>query len=71
MRLHQYTETTLNDTRDFDIGKRLTNLPALCEVGFTANRRLLGVQRLSHDPARGQETFHAINDPVTTAAGTR
>lgn len=65
------TETTLNDTRDFGIGKRLTNLPALREVGFTANRRLLGVQRLSHDPARGRETFAAVNDPVTTATGAR
>jgi hypothetical protein len=65
------TETTFNDTRDFDIGKRLTNLPALCEVGFTANRRLLGVQRLSHDPARGRETFTAVNDPVITTQGTR
>lgn len=65
------TETTINDTYDFDIRKRLTNLPALCEVGFTANRRLLGVQRLSHDPARGQETFTAINGPVITEQGTR
>ncbi|MGH8828038.1 MAG: hypothetical protein ACRDVZ_10690 [Jiangellaceae bacterium] len=65
------TETTINDSWDFRIGKRLTNLPALCEVGFTANRRLLGVQSLSHDPARGQQTFHAINDAVTTAEGTR
>lgn len=65
------TETTINNTRDFEIGKRLTNLPALCEVGFTANRRLLGVQRLSHDPARGQETFSAVNDPVITTKGTR
>jgi hypothetical protein len=44
------TETTINDTRDFGIGKRLTNLPALREIGFSANRRLLGVQQLSHDP---------------------
>ena len=58
------TETTINDTCDFDIGKRLTNLPALREIGFTANRRLLGVQRLSHDPARGHDTFTAVNDPV-------
>ena len=35
------TETTINDTRDFGIGKRLTNLPALREIGFSANRRLL------------------------------
>jgi hypothetical protein len=65
------TETTVNDTYDFDIRKRLTNLPALCEVGFTANRRLLDVQRLSHDPARGRETFTTVNDPVTTTKGTR
>jgi len=38
------TETTINNTRDFDIGKRLHNLPALREVGFRANRRLLDVQ---------------------------
>jgi hypothetical protein len=65
------TETTINNSYDFDIGKRLTNLPALCEVGFTANRRLLDVQRLSHDPARGRETFTAVNDPVITQTGTR
>jgi hypothetical protein len=65
------TETTINDTWDFGIGKRLTNLPALREVGFTANRRLLGVQRLSHDPARGAEVFAAVNDPIVSADGTR
>lgn len=65
------TETTINDSYDFDIRKRLTNLPALCEVGFTANRRLLGVQRLSHDPVRGHDTFTAVNDPVITDKGTR
>jgi len=37
------TETTINDTRDFGINKGLNNLPALREVGFSANRRLLGV----------------------------
>jgi len=65
------TETTINDTRDFEIGKRLTNLPALRGIGFTANRRLLGVQRLSHDPARGQQVFAAVNAPIITAEGNR
>ena len=51
------TETTINDTRDFGLSKRLTNLPALRQIGFTANRRLLGVQRLSHDPIRGAQAF--------------
>ena len=45
------TETTINDTRDFGIGKRLTNLPALRQIGFEANRRLLDVQRISQDCA--------------------
>jgi len=65
------TETTINDTYDFAIGKRLTNLPALREIGFSANRRLLGVQRLSHDPADGAEALAAITDPVTTPTGQR
>ncbi len=51
------TETTINDTRDFGIGKRLTNLPALRQVGFSANRRLLDVQRISHDPITGTDAL--------------
>jgi hypothetical protein len=65
------TETTINDTRDFGIGKRLTNLPALREVGFSANRRLLGVQRLSHNPIRAAEAFTAVHQPITTTSGQR
>ena len=65
------TETTINDTTDFSIGKRLTNLPALREIGFSANRRLLHVQRLSHDPITGTDALHAITDPVVTATGAR
>lgn len=61
------TETTINDTRDFAIGKRLHNLPALREIGFQANRRLLDVQRLSHDCTIGEATFRQLNDPVTVA----
>src|SRR5277367_2355166 len=65
------TETTINDTTDFSIGKRLTNLPALREIGFTANRRLLRVQSISHDPITGTDALHAVTTPVTTATGTR
>ncbi|MCA1708956.1 MAG: hypothetical protein LC808_39040, partial [Actinobacteria bacterium] len=65
------TETTINDTRDFQIGKRLTNLPALREVGFSANRRLLGVQRLSHNPIRAEQAFTAVHHPIITADGHR
>ncbi len=65
------TETTINDTWDFRIGKRLTNLPALRRIGFTANRRLLAVQRLSHDPVDGATALAQVTDPVTTDTGTR
>jgi len=65
------TETTINDSRDFGIGKRLDNLPALRAAGFTATRRLLAVEKLSHDPADGQAAIRQICDPVITGTGTR
>ena len=43
------TETTINDTRDFQIGKRLTHLPALREVGFSATPRLLRLEQSVFD----------------------
>lgn len=58
------TETTINDTRDFRIGKLLAHLPELRAVGFSANRRLLRVQQLSYDPIRGDEAFSSVIDPV-------
>src|SRR5258707_11009435 len=58
------TETTINQTTDFGLGKRLTNLPALRQIGYTANRRLLAVQRLSHDPITGPDVLHATCDPI-------
>ena len=58
------TETTINDPRDFGIGKRLHNLPALRQVGFQANRRLLDVQRASHDPTLGADAFAQVTSPV-------
>jgi hypothetical protein len=58
------TETIINDTRDFEIGRRLKNLSALRKVGFTANRRLLGVQRISHDCSLGEDAFNEIHSPI-------
>lgn len=58
------TETTINDTYDFGIGRRLHNLAALRQVGFSANRRLLDVQRTSHDPAIGSDRLAEVSGPV-------
>ncbi|MGB9302415.1 MAG: hypothetical protein WCB92_01670 [Mycobacterium sp.] len=65
------TEPTINDTTDFSIGKRLTNLPALREIGFSANRRLLHVQRLSHDPITGADALTTLTGAITTTTGAR
>lgn len=43
------TETTINNTHDFGIGRSLKNLPALRAIGFNANRRLLEVETISQD----------------------
>jgi hypothetical protein len=61
------TETTINNTRDFRIGKRLENLPRLRQVGFSANRRLLDVQQLSHDCHIGAATFQQAQRPRVVA----
>ena len=58
------TETTINDTRDFALGRRLHNLAALRQVGFSANRRLLDVQTISHDCALGEDDLQRHQRPV-------
>jgi hypothetical protein len=58
------TETTINNTYDFGIGKRLHNLPKLREIGFAANRRMLEVERLSHDCILSEDTLRAIERPA-------
>jgi len=58
------TETTINETRDFDIGRSLPNLPELRKIGFAANRRLLDVERISHDCTIGQEALEQLSRPI-------
>jgi hypothetical protein len=57
------TETTINDTRDFGVGRLLRNLPELRRIGFAANRRLLEVQRISHDCVLGEDAFQDLQHP--------
>ncbi len=69
------TETTINDTRDFGVGRSLKNLPALRRIGFQANRRLLDVQTITHDCALGEVALRQVTEPVAVddqrAAGLR
>ena len=57
------TETTINNTWDFNIGKRLLNLPKLRQLGFQANRRLLEVEQISHDCLLAEECFQQLHRP--------
>jgi len=54
------TETTINNTYDFAVGRRLKNLPALRQIGFAANRRVLQVEQLTHDCHIGAEAFDQL-----------
>jgi len=58
------TETIINNTYDFRIGRRLSNLLQLRKVGRQANRRLLDVQRISHDCTIGQDALQGILRPA-------
>lgn len=62
------TETTINNTYDFEIGRALRNLPALREIGFAANRRLLRVEYLSHDCLIGDDHLDVLTQPVVAKA---
>jgi len=57
------TETTINDTRDFGVGRLLRNLPELRRIGFAANRRLLEIEQVSHDCALGDDAFQQLQRP--------
>jgi len=58
------TETTINNTYDFRIGRRLKNLHKLKEAGFAINRRLLQAQQVSHDCTVGENDFRKLQSPV-------
>ena len=61
------TETTINDTYDFGVGRRVCNLPKLRAIGFAANRRLLEIETLSHDCQIGAAAFEKMQKPVDVA----
>lgn len=59
------TETTINDSADFGIGRRLHNLASVARIGFNANRRLLKTQRTSCDTLAGADAYAKVCQPVT------
>jgi len=63
------TETTINDPKDFAIGKDLLNLPYLQEIGRNINRRLLDVQRVSQNCGLSAQSIERIVKPTVTKDG--
>ena len=62
------TETTINNAYDFGVGRRLCNLPALRQIGFGANRRILELEKLTHDCSIGRQSFQ---QPQQAASASR
>jgi hypothetical protein len=65
------TETTVNDSYDFGVGRLIKNLPQLRAIGFAANRRALEVETVSHDNRIGAQAFDGLQAPVTNHEGQR
>jgi hypothetical protein len=65
------TETVINDPRDFEVRLGLSNLPFLQKIGREVNRRLLDVQRISHNCHLSQESVERVVLPTLTDEGQR
>jgi hypothetical protein len=63
------TETTFNDTYDFDIGRRLSNLSYLRTLGDHINRRVLETERFAHDCGVSAAQLADLVQPTQTADG--
>lgn len=63
------TETTFNDTYDFGIGRRLSNLSYLRTLGDHINRRVLETERLAHDCGLAAAQLADLVQPTQTADG--
>jgi hypothetical protein len=65
------TETTIDNTHDFGIGRDIKNLPALRTIGLDANRRLLEVETLAQDCLLAEGVFDRVTQPQRLDDGRR
>ena len=63
------TETTFNDTYDFGVGRRLSNLSYLRTLGHHINHRVLETERVAHDCGLAPAQLADLVQPTHTAAG--
>lgn len=65
------TETTINNPRDFQVGKDLANWPYLRQLATAINQRLLDTERVSQDCLLSSEGFARVSEPTRTDTGQR
>lgn len=63
------TETTFNNTYDFGIGRRLSNLSYLRTLGDHINRRVLETESLAHDCGLATAQLADLVQPTQTTEG--
>ncbi len=63
------TETMINNPDDFYVRRSLPNLPFLQKIGREVNRRLLDVQRISHNCHLSQISVERVVQPTVTPDG--
>jgi hypothetical protein len=63
------TEGTFRNPNDFGIHKGLSNLPYLRKIGREINRRLLEVERVSHNSGLSGDSIQRVVQPTVTEDG--
>lgn len=63
------TEGTFRNPKDFGINKGLSNLPYLRKVGREINRRLLEVERVSHNSGLSGDSIQRVVQPTVNDDG--
>jgi len=65
------TEGTFRNPKDFEVNKGLANLPYLERLGRHINRRLLDVERVSHNCGLSGDSIHRVVQPTVNEDGQR
>jgi len=63
------TEGTFRNPNDFGVNKGLSNLPYLQKIGRGINRRLLEVERVSHNSGLSGDSIQRVVQPTVTEDG--
>ena len=63
------TEGTFRNPNDFGVNKGLSNLPYLQKIGRQINRRLLEVERVSHNSGLSGDSIQRVVQPAVTEDG--